>query len=45
LFGARHGFKENGMPMEKELDILMDAAVSCDTDAGHKKKTAVFRRN
>jgi len=24
--------------MEKELDILMDAAVSCDIDVGHKKK-------
>jgi hypothetical protein len=37
LFRASHGFKETGMAMEKELDILMDAAVSCDTDAGHKQ--------
>jgi len=35
LFRASHGSKETGMHMEKELDILMDSAVSCDTDVGH----------
>jgi hypothetical protein len=38
FFRASHGSKETGMPMEEELDILIDAAVSCDTDVGHKKK-------
>jgi hypothetical protein len=38
LFRASHG-----MHLEKKLDILMDSAVSCDTDVGHKKKAAVFR--
>jgi hypothetical protein len=38
LFRASHSSKETGMSMEKELDILMDAAVSCDTDVGHNKE-------
>jgi len=27
--------------MEKELDILKDAAVNCDTNVGHKKNCSV----
>lgn len=39
MYRGSHGSKENGMPLEKELDILMDAPVSCDTDVGNKKKS------
>jgi hypothetical protein len=45
LYRGSHGSKENGMHLEKELDMLMDAPVSCDTGVWNKKKAAVFRRN